>query len=275
MAAVLTPEARVFFEEQGYMVVPDVVPPALCEAVVAAVFAFLGQDPDDPATWYPDPPRPRGMANLFHHQALWDVRQHPRVHQVFSEILGTERLWVSFDRASMKPPEHPAHPGYAGRSFLHWDADLEAPSEQLEVQGVVALRDTAANQGGFQCAPGSHKFFLREAARMTPAERRRRCPDLPGLAPHPVAAAAGSLIIWNERLLHGNGVNRSQQPRLAQYVTMSRATAAGEGAGQRGRAYHSSAGDPERRRELEAVNIHLTPLGRRLAGFDPWPASTE
>ena len=41
------------------------------------------------------------MVEIYQHQALWDNRQYPRVHQAFSEIWETEKLWVSFDRASV------------------------------------------------------------------------------------------------------------------------------------------------------------------------------
>ena len=41
---------------------------------------------------------------MYQHQALWDNRQYPKVHQAFAEILRDEKLWVSLDRANMKPP---------------------------------------------------------------------------------------------------------------------------------------------------------------------------
>ena len=44
------------------------------------------------------------MVEIYQHQALWDNRQYPRAHQAFSEIWETEKLWVSFDRASVSYP---------------------------------------------------------------------------------------------------------------------------------------------------------------------------
>ena len=84
---------------------------------------FLEMDRDDPDSWYPDPPRRGIMVEIYQHQALWNNRQYPRVHQAFSEIWETEKLWVSFDRASMNPPERSDYkfPG----PYLHWDMSLD------------------------------------------------------------------------------------------------------------------------------------------------------
>ena len=100
-------EALEFWEENGYVVVPEAVPLENCRAAEQAVWDFLEMDRDDPDSWYPDPPRRSIMVEIYQHQALWDNRQYPRVHQAFSEIWDTEKLWVSFDRASMNPPERP------------------------------------------------------------------------------------------------------------------------------------------------------------------------
>ena len=100
-------EALEFWEEHGYVVVPEAVPLENCRAAEQAVWDFLEMDGGNPDSWYPDPPRRSIMVEIYQHQALWDNRQYPRVHQAFSEIWDTDKLWVSFDRASMNPPERP------------------------------------------------------------------------------------------------------------------------------------------------------------------------
>ena len=86
------------FNEHGYMVVENAVPIDLCNAVVDAIWAFLEMDPSDPDDWYRLPHKPPerpgiGMVSMYWHQAMWDVYQHPRVHQLYSEVYGTDRLW--------------------------------------------------------------------------------------------------------------------------------------------------------------------------------------
>lgn len=55
---ILTQAHRDHFDENGYMVVEGAVPTALCDAVVAAIFAFLEMDSADPETWYRAPHKP-------------------------------------------------------------------------------------------------------------------------------------------------------------------------------------------------------------------------
>ncbi len=96
---VLSKEDLAFWEENGYVIIPNAAPPALIQEVENAVWDFLEMDADSPDSWYPDPPRGSIMVEIYQHPALWGTRQYPRVHQAFAEIWGTEKLWVSFDRA--------------------------------------------------------------------------------------------------------------------------------------------------------------------------------
>jgi hypothetical protein len=109
-----------FFRKNGYVVARNVVPEPNRRAVIDAVFDFLGMDPDDPTDWYRPPLALGGMIEMYQHQALWDNRQNPKVYQAFCDIYGTEKLWVSIDRANFKPPRHPDHPEYEHKGFTHW-----------------------------------------------------------------------------------------------------------------------------------------------------------
>ena len=222
---------------------------------------------------------------MYQHPALWNNRQHPRVHQAFAEILGTERLWVSIDRACMKPPRHPAHPEYDNKGFIHWDADTSKLPVPLSVQGVLYLADTGDDQGGFQCVPELFRQFD-SWLKIQPPDRNPWSPDLTGFETQPIPGKAGDLVIWNRLLAHGNGRNVSSRPRLAQYIAMFEASdsasdAVGWGGDRAARIEQWrerrppnagwAPGDP---REWERNNCRpaeLTPLGRRLLGLDPWP----
>ncbi|HEX6971776.1 MAG TPA: phytanoyl-CoA dioxygenase family protein [Limnochordia bacterium] len=275
---ILSAEDHAFFRENGYVVVHDAVPKENLDAVVAAIWEFLGMDPNDPEDWYRPPLPPGGMVELYHHQALWNNRQHPRVHQAFSEILGTERLWVTFDRVSFKPPRHPAHPEYDHKGFIHWDVDSTRPPKSLRVQGVLYLTDTAADQGGFQCVPGLHRDFEAWVKRQPP-DRNPRVPDLTGYTIEPIPGKAGDLVIWDVMLAHGNGHNVSDRPRFAQYISMFPAREDDEaGRAERIRRFQQRLpppgpafpGDPRRLEELHGKPVELTPLGRKLLGLDSW-----
>ncbi len=286
--AVLTPEDHAFFKENGYVVVHNAVPQENLDAMVQALWEFLGMDPNDPEDWYRAPHRPGGMVEMYQHQALWNNRQCPRVHQAFAEIHGTQKLWVSIDRACMKPPRHPDHPDYDHKGFIHWDMDSTQLPVTFGVQGVLYLTNTAADQGGFQCVPELYRCFD-SWVKTQPPDRNPRVPDLTGFQITPIPGKAGDLVIWDRLLAHGNGHNTSTKPRLAQYFSMSKARSASEitpeieaRRQERIRQWREHCPPktktfPGDSREIEETYGHtaeLTDLGRKLLGLDPWPDDT-
>ena len=68
---VLTAEDRRFWEENGYVVVHNAVPPENLKAAESTVWDFLEMQPDNRESWYPDPPRASIMTEMYQHQALW------------------------------------------------------------------------------------------------------------------------------------------------------------------------------------------------------------
>ncbi len=269
------------WEENGYIVLRKAVPPALCDAVVHALWEFMEMDPHNPAGWYDLPPwhSKAGMVELYHHQSLWDTRQYPRIHEAYSELFGTPRLWLRVvDRVNMNPPVQKKH-AYEG--FIHWDFDPHTWPIPLMVQGVLCLAHTTAEQGGFQCVPGSH-LRVNEILARQPAGANPRNPELGDLEVRPIPGETGDLVIWHTALLHGNGPNLTDRPRLAQYIAMRRADPQDEDhradlvrtwrkrlpMGYRDRGPFPA--DPRRRDEGQPEPARLTPLGRRLVGVDDW-----
>jgi hypothetical protein len=267
-------------EQDGYVVVPDVVPRENLDAVIADIWQHTGADPDDRESWYrPGIISPAGMVEMYHYQSMWDNRQHPRVHEVFADILGTERLWVSIDRTNLKPPADPRHPDHDTRGFIHWDVDVSRyPDVPFGVQGVLALTNTAEEMGGFQCVPELYRD-LRAGRIAPPADGASRIPDLTGYEITRVATRAGDLVVWSTLLPHGNGHNVSNRPRLAQYILMHVADEADEETRSvrincwRNRLPPPGApfpGDPRKIEEQRGEPAQLTALGRKLLGLDSW-----
>ena len=274
------------FAEQGYVVVPDAVPAENLRAMEELIWRFLDADEDDPASWYRIAPREAtgeaapisraGMVEVYQQQALWDNRQYPRVYQAFADIWQTEHLWVTLDRANMKPPVHSDHPEWQHGGFIHWDLDTMQKPVPCGVQGVLYLSDTAADQGGFQCVPGFPRRFV-EWVRTQPTDRDPRYPDLDGLDVRSIPGRAGDLLIWNSLLPHGNGENTSDRPRLAQYISMFPAARGTEqerlGRIAAWREQRSASGWPGDSRNWEQRHgqcAKLNSLGRRLLGLDAW-----
>jgi ectoine hydroxylase-related dioxygenase (phytanoyl-CoA dioxygenase family) len=278
---VLSTTDRAFFDEMGYVIVRNAAPAEMVQAVADAIWGFQEMDPDDPETWYRKPERKNGMIELngagmvemYHHPAMWAIRQLPRIYGAFVDIWGTERLWTSIDRCNLNVPNRP---GCEFEGFIHWDIDTSLDPLPFDVQGILSLSDTA--QGGFQCVPGMPKR-LPEWIKTQPEDRDPHKPDLAGLEVETVPINTGDLLIWNSQLPHGVSPNTSDRPRLAQYLSMSPAQKGNEKARQwRVDAWlHRRApqgdpfpGDPRNWERQHGTTAALTPLGRKLLGLDLW-----
>jgi ectoine hydroxylase-related dioxygenase (phytanoyl-CoA dioxygenase family) len=230
------------------------------------------------------------LPKMFHYPSMWAIRQYPAVHAAFADLLGTEALWVSIANLCIKLPENDEHPEYAGAGFIHWDrlryslTDPRAPIDTskdpdsgLFLSGLVALRDTTEEMGGFQCVPEIYRDLDAWIAGQ-PNDWDPRKPDLTGYSITSVPMKAGDLCIWTTRLPHGNGNNVSDVPRLAQYVTMAPAPvefpdypqrrARKVASWQAGQLLPVPAGYS--RRESHLPPAELSELGRRLVGADDW-----
>ncbi len=278
--AITASSLRMAVERDGYVVVPNVVPPEELAAVVEDIWQHTGARPGDRESWYkPGLVSAAGMVEMYHYQSMWNTRQHPNVHAVFAEIHGTERLWVSIDRTNLKPPAHPAHPEHDHHGFIHWDTDTSKyPDIPFRVQAVLALADADASMGGFQCIPEVYRELDAWIARQ-PADRDPRRPDLTGYQITPIPLKAGDLVIWSTLLPHGNGHNQSDRVRLAQYISMNpaeednqelretRVRCWRERRPMPGRAFP---GDPRGIEQEFSEPPVLTALGRKLIGLDRW-----
>ncbi|MFM7196153.1 MAG: phytanoyl-CoA dioxygenase family protein [Bacteroidota bacterium] len=272
-----------FWKHNGYIVIRNAVPREQCERLASFLWEFEEKNPSDPSTWY-TPPRAEmqmkeltntGMVEVYNHQYLWDNRQSPKVHAAFADIWGTEKLWVTIDRANLNLP---IRPGYDYKAFIHWDYDPETKPEN--VQGVLALADQDdENMGGFQCIPELFRNY--DTWKLTqPADRNRFQPDTTGFEPVKVKMKAGDLLIFNSMLAHGIRANRSgNKVRLAQYISMMpaqedndelrnwrinswRDRIAPEG--------YAFPGDPRKWEQTKYTAAELTPLGKKLLGLDNW-----
>jgi len=279
---ILTEEDWNFWTTNGYVVIKGAVPKQQAHRLADYLWEYEAKDPNDPNTWYRKPNVDMqmkelvntGMVEIYNHQYMWDNRQYPIIHQAFADVWGTEKLWVTIDRANLN---FPLAPGFEYKGFIHWDYDPETRPQN--VQGVLALADqTDENMGGFQCIPELFRTY--DTWKLTqPADRDHYKPDTTGFDIVKVPLEAGDLLIFNSLQPHGIRPNRSSgKVRIAQYISMMPAQEENEELRQwRINSWQSRnpmegyafPGDPLLREKDNPVAI-LSPLGERLLGLTRW-----
>lgn len=286
--AVFTPDDLRFFDDHGYVILKEAVPKESVAALVDTIFEFLGISRERDESWYRPPVSAGGgMVEIYQHQHLWNHRQSPRIYSAFRQLWGRDELHVSIDRASFKTPEDPEHPKYQKTGFLHLDTKTDILPIPFRLQGVLYLVDTEEDQGGFHCLPGWHKR-TEEWIEVSKPEGSLKGDAMYELPIKPIPAKAGDFLIWHIGLPHGNGYNRSDRPRMAQYISMWPAKGFDHpkrndprfSMENRIRAWREHSGPPVRARpfpgddrnwEIEhGATAELTPLGRKLLGVDAW-----
>ena len=159
-----------------------------------------------------------GMVEVYNNQHLWNNRQYQKVYDAFVDIWGTEKLWVTIDRANLN---FPIRPGYEYQGFIHWDYDPDTNPQN--VQGVLALSDQKdQNMGGFQCIPWLYRNYEKWKLSQ-PEDRDKFKPDINGLEDKivKVSLEVGDLLIFNSTQPHGIRPNNSKDKvRIAQYISM-------------------------------------------------------
>jgi ectoine hydroxylase-related dioxygenase (phytanoyl-CoA dioxygenase family) len=279
---VLSEDDWEFWIENGYVVIKNAVPREQAERLADYLWKYEDKDANDIETWYKRPNAQMqmtelnntGMVEIYNHQYMWDNRQTQRVHDAFADVWGTDKLWVTIDRANLN---FPLRPGFEYKGFIHWDYDPETKPQN--VQGVLALADqTDENMGGFQCIPELYRTY--DTWKLSqPEDRDHYKPDTTGLEIVKVKLEAGDLLIFNSLEPHGIRANTSgNKVRIAQYVAMMPAQEENEelrqwriNSWQSREAMQGYAfpGDPMEREKKNPV-AELSPLGRKLLGLDKW-----
>jgi len=280
---VLSEEDFNFWKYNGYVIIKNAVSREQAKRTADFLWEFEEKKADDPGTWYTSPRAEMkmkeltntGMVEVYNNQRLWDNRQMQRVYDAFVDIWGTEKLWVTIDRANLN---FPIKPGFEYKGFIHWDYDPE--TKPVNVQGVLALADqTDENMGGFQCLPELYRTY--DTWKLTqPDDRNHFQPDTTGFEMVKVKLEAGDLLIFNSLQPHGIRPNKSDDKvRIAQYISMMPAEEDNEALREwrinswkerNAPEGYAFPGDPRNWEKTRYGVAELSPLGKKLLGLDKW-----
>lgn len=190
---------------------------------------------------------------------------------IVKEDWKTKEQWLHWDLS-------PFHHGTSAAGF----APVFVPREELEkdygglrVQGLVTLTDCPVEVGGFHCVPGfaGDRFFNwgkenRETYGNRADIEKRNFVEVPEDDPMrreitKVPMRAGSLLIWNSQLPHGNFPNTSAKFRMVQYIKMIPSDNKSEF-----QPVLQAGKIP--REEFFPDDFKVSDIGRKLFGLEPW-----
>lgn len=128
------------------------------------------------------------------------VQSGPLIEQLLGETLGPG--WISYSFVS-----NSAFPGCYPQG-LHQDqsaiAPFQSPEAPVLMNTLYVMQDVDENNGGTLFIPGSHRLLSEAGSGGEVGELPR---------PINLEAPAGTIMVFDGRLLHGTGVNRSDRWR--------------------------------------------------------------
>jgi ectoine hydroxylase len=206
MTARLTAEQRRAFDADGYLMIPDALPPAELAAVRAAAAeaeARWRADPTLPGTRIPE--FEEIPAIMEYHPVLFDLVEHPRIFPLIRELVGTG-IGLVDHACYITPPG-----GVIDGTAWHTDVRTRVPGvhhagSTMMVRAMIALSDIAADGGATLVLPGTHR-----QPDDTPIPLVAFPEEMPGAVA--LTCPAGAAYFFNGNLLHSPGNNRSAVTR--------------------------------------------------------------
>jgi ectoine hydroxylase-related dioxygenase (phytanoyl-CoA dioxygenase family) len=198
-------------DEVGYCVIPEVLTAGQLDAVRHALDRVLAEDEAAGTSlrYGPNLTNQRVWALLNRAEEFVPLAMHPVVLNVVRRLLGFEDILLSTLTANITRPG-----GDHGIGRLHTDQGyLPAPWPcMVACNAAFFLDDYTEENGATIFVPGTHKLLAWPH-------------DIPPPDPPRIACAtgrAGSVVIWDGRLHHATGLNRTpdQQRRgvIATYI---------------------------------------------------------
>ncbi len=224
-------QIREVLERDGVVIIPGVLSPEECDAMYTGMwdmFEHVSSEWEipvlrsEPSTWKnfkylkPNNNMMYQMFGLPHSQHLWDIRSNEKIVKIWADFwnVKSEDLLVSFDGFSWLPP-HEEIPDYTHNDFTNqwFHLDQTILKTKLEgIQGWVTGKDVNPGDATLIYYDQSHKMlddFMDNFGVRTKSDWflldeeendffRSRCKI------KEVTCPAGSLVIWDSRLVHCN-----------------------------------------------------------------------
>lgn len=167
--------------------------------------------------------------SIGHAQFAWDVRQNPKVVNVFSKIWNTNQLLTSFDGISIHlPPEKTGRGFYRGNEWYHIDQKQGCLNKEC-IQGWVTAYDVNDGDATLAILEKSHLYYA-EFFKDKNENIWKLTEDQinwflsKGCVKRYITCPKGSLVLWDSRTLHcgkeSEKTRKKENFRCVVYVCM-------------------------------------------------------
>jgi phytanoyl-CoA hydroxylase len=218
MNAELTQAEKDLYQAQGYLHIKGLLTPEEAAAYRAECHQLAERTGHTDATWTSvrtkeESPRVR-LSHChdvqFYSAAFTRLLVDPRLMRVARGIIGPN-VQLHHTKMFIKAPEN-------GAPFpMHQDYPYFPHQKHSMIAVIIHFDDAPVEKGCLRVVPGSHKLGPLESIGQDHHLPEDRYPIESALA---LPARAGDAIFMSYLLVHGSGVNRSQEPRTTVLIQM-------------------------------------------------------
>jgi len=210
----LSDEQKAFYEQNGYIHVQGMITPEEAAAYRAALHALAARQGSNDATWT----SVKGTGTTITHShdvqfrsaAITRLLTDPRLTGIAQDIIGPN-VQLHHNKMFIKPPER-------GSPFpMHQDYPYFPHERDSMIAVIIHFDDAPVEKGCLRVVPGSHKLGPLPAIGQDHHLSEDEYPIEGALA---VPAKAGDAIFMSYLLVHGSGVNVSDEPRTTLLIQM-------------------------------------------------------
>ncbi len=236
---VLTDTERRQLDQEGYLVLPGLMPAELLEALRRRIEELFTEEGAQAGDEFKQEPEARRLANLVNKGHIFEEAiLTPRVLECMAHILGPRFKLSSLNARSTNPHSASGQP-------LHADSGAVADDGGYFVANSVwLLDDFTSENGATRFVAGSHRW--------------RRLPEPDFYAVHPdeqlILGKAGDVVVMNAHMWHGGTANRTASPRRAMHAYYTR--------------YDQPQQQYQKRWLSAAVQSRLSPEARNILALD-------
>lgn len=219
-------EQQAFFEQQGYLIVPDLLSRgevAECQREVQRLHQLAAdleasQDPlsnhfqREPFSQAPNHNGLPVLRKIENTRALspcfTQLAAHPRLVAIVQSLLGADLLLFR-STLMLKPAFH------GSAHALHQDSAYWPMEPPALVTASIALDDATPDNGCIKVIPGSHHWGLQEWGHIAQEQEAplTNRDDIDRSRQIDVPLAAGSAVLFHSLMVHGSGPNQTDRPR--------------------------------------------------------------
>jgi ectoine hydroxylase-related dioxygenase (phytanoyl-CoA dioxygenase family) len=206
----MTAEQKLQLDEQGYVVLPDLMDADFLSAARRRVDELYEQEGDASGSEFKLEPQSKRLANVVNKgEVFLRVINTPEVLECMAHVLGPKFKLSSLNVRSADPHSDWVQP-------LHIDGGgLPDEKGYYVCNSIWILDDFTTENGATRLIPGSHRWNQKPTDVLT---------DLTARHPQEIlmTGRAGTVTVMNSHLWHGGTANRTARPRRAIHAYYTR-----------------------------------------------------